>query len=150
MQAWIELHRDKLVADWELSRCPRCGPSPVRWPVRAARHAVAGVLSDRALRTARSENGDAEQWVEQLFGPRWRALRIKGNARLAPRGFAFLKVCVEEGKRQRTSRVRIDRFIQGVMPAALFDEEPGFGGHVRLRLELRDPAPGSVDCSSSF
>lgn len=42
------------------------------------------------------------------------------------------------------SRVRIDRFTQGVVPAALFDEEPWFGGETCIRLELRNPCEGET------
>ena len=105
--------------------------------------AVAGALRKQALRIARiarSGNGDAEQWVEQLFGTR--ADTRKRQARASKLRIA--ESIVEEGTRRRTSRIRIDRFTQGVVPGALFDEEPEFGGRVRLRLELRDPAPGEL------
>src|SRR5690606_30720645 len=51
---------------------------------------------------------------------------------------------IEGGTRSRPSRIRIDRFTQGVVPGALFDEEPEHGGRVRLRFELREPAPGEL------
>jgi hypothetical protein len=51
---------------------------------------------------------------------------------------------VERGKRVRPSRVRIDRFTQGVVPGALFDEEPDYQGRVRLRMELRNPRSGEL------
>jgi hypothetical protein len=44
----------------------------------------------------------------------------------------------------RPSRVRIDRFTQGVVPAALFDEEPWFAGRACIRMEVRNPHKGEA------
>jgi len=40
--------------------------------------------------------------------------------------------------------VAIDRFTQGVVPTALFDEQPYVGGTVHLRFELRNPRDGEI------
>ena len=44
----------------------------------------------------------------------------------------------------RATRVRIDRFSQGSVPTALFDEEPWYSGQVTTTLELRNPEAGEV------
>jgi len=49
-----------------------------------------------------------------------------------------------EWKGMRPSRVRIDRFTQGVVPGGLFDEEPDHHGRVHLRTELRNPERGEM------
>lgn len=108
---------------------------------------VAGVLRKQALRIARvvrGEMGDAEQWVERLLGPRMEGVADAGERELRASKLRITEGVVEGGTRARPSRVRIDRFTQGVVPGALFDEEPDHGGWVRLRLELREPAPGEL------
>ncbi|SFW22797.1 RAMP superfamily CRISPR-associated protein [Nitrosovibrio sp. Nv17] len=107
---------------------------------------MAGVLRARALRIARlvrDGKGDAEHWVDQIFGPRTQS----DEADVAKLHASKLRVhesLIEDGIRTRPSRVRIDRFTQGVVPGALFDEEPEHGGRARLRLELCDPVPGEL------
>lgn len=44
----------------------------------------------------------------------------------------------------RPNRVRIDRLTQGVVPGALFDEEPWFDGKACVRIELRNPEKGET------
>lgn len=108
---------------------------------------LAGVLRKQAMRIARvvrAQNGDAEQWVERLFGPRMEGVENVGSGALRASKLRVSEGIVEEGTRSRPSRVRIDRFTQGVVHGALFDEEPEHGGRVRLRLELREPASGEL------
>lgn len=103
---------------------------------------VSGVLRKQALRIARvvrEEQDDAERWVERLFGPRMEG--VTSEADLHASRLRVAESVLDEGTRVRPSRVRIDRFTQGVVPGALFDEEPEHGGHVRLRIELREPEP---------
>lgn len=107
---------------------------------------VAGVLRARALRIARlvrDGKGDAEHWVDRLFGPRVRSAE-SDVAKLHASKLRVHESLIENGVRTRPSRVQIDRFTQGVVPGALFDEEPEHGGHARLCLELRDPARGEL------
>jgi CRISPR/Cas system CSM-associated protein Csm3 (group 7 of RAMP superfamily) len=109
--------------------------------------AVAGVLRKQALRIAhvvRGEKSDAEKWVERLFGPRMAGVVDVERRELRASKLRITESLVEGGRRSRPSRVRIDRFTQGVVPAALFDEEPEYGGRVSLRFELRDPASGEL------
>ncbi len=49
-----------------------------------------------------------------------------------------------EGTRMRPSRIRLDRFTQGVVKGALFDEEPDYYGKARTRFELWEPKPGET------
>ncbi len=106
---------------------------------------VAGALRKQALRIARvvrEQQGDAERWVERLFGPRTEGVTNKAN--LHASRLRVAESVIADGMRMRHSRVRIDRFTQGVVPGALFDEEPEFGGRVRLGIELREPEPGEL------
>jgi len=108
---------------------------------------VAGVLRKEALRIAgvvRHTHGDAAIWVERLFGP-----RMEGTENIAstPPQASRLRVsesAIEDGTRTRPTRVRIDRFTQGVAPGPLFDEEVQHAGTVRMRMELRNPEPGEL------
>lgn len=108
---------------------------------------LAGVLRKQAMRIARvvrAQKGDADQWVERLFGPRKESVEDADNRALHASRLRVSEGILEEGTRSRPSRIRIDRFTQGVVPGALFDEEPEHGGRVRLRLELREPASGEL------
>jgi CRISPR/Cas system CSM-associated protein Csm3 (group 7 of RAMP superfamily) len=107
---------------------------------------LAGALRTRAIRIARivrDRHHDAEHWVKGLFGP-----RTKGEdgteASLWSSRIRISESRLRNGKPLRPSRVRIDRFTQGVVPAALFDEEPWFGGETCMRLELRNPEEGEI------
>lgn len=109
--------------------------------------AVAGVLRKQALRIARiarDGKGDAERWVDRLFGPRVAGVTASDSSSPCSSRLRVSESVIEEGTRSRPSRIRIDRFTQGVVPGALFDEEPDHGGQVRLRIELREPEPGEV------
>ena len=107
---------------------------------------LAGVLRARALRIARvvrNGKGDAETWVDNLFGP-----RLKGttNPEFQPHA-SRLKISekpVEKVNRLRPNRIKIDRFTGGVVDGALFDEEPVYGGQTKVILELRSPKPGET------
>jgi CRISPR/Cas system CSM-associated protein Csm3 (group 7 of RAMP superfamily) len=106
---------------------------------------LAGVLRSRALRIARvvrEKHGDAEQWVEGIFGPRQQT----GAASVSPRAsrLRIAETAIRDGVRMRPLRIRIDRLTQGVVPAALFDEEPEYGGTARVHIELRQPKPGEA------
>ncbi len=54
---------------------------------------------------------------------------------------------VEGGRDLVQSRVKIDRFTGGAFPAALFSEQPVFGGAgttLKLNLTLRNPEPAEI------
>jgi CRISPR/Cas system CSM-associated protein Csm3 (group 7 of RAMP superfamily) len=112
---------------------------------------LAGVLRARALRITRLVRGahdDAEQWaerrIEQLFGPRIEGVAGSQDRLLWASRLRITESVIEDGTRFRPSRLQIDRFTQGVVPGALFDEEPEYAGKVTVRFELRNPEPGDV------
>jgi CRISPR/Cas system CSM-associated protein Csm3 (group 7 of RAMP superfamily) len=108
---------------------------------------LAGALRNRALRIAgvvRAVHGDAGDWVSRLFGPRLEGADTGSSEGLAAARLRVSEGVIENGRRARPSRIRVDRFTQGVVPGALFDEEPECGGHLRVRLELREPEPGDA------
>jgi len=103
---------------------------------------LAGVLRNRALRIARIvHNGkdDAEARVNCLFGSPLEA--EQEDKHLASR-LRISESAIMEGRRMRPSRIRLDRFTQGVVRGALFDEEPDYYGKGKVRFELRDPKSG--------
>ncbi len=109
--------------------------------------AIAGVLRTQALRIARvvrEGKGDAERWVERMFGPKMTGTERDEDTPLRASRLRVSESWVDDGKRVRPSRVRIDRFTQGVVPGALFDEEPDYHGRVHLRMELRTPQRGEM------
>lgn len=108
---------------------------------------LAGVMRAHALRIVRLihrlSKPDAETFVARLIGPREERTK---NPVFQPSG-SRLRVSerpVTNGRAQRVMRVAIDRFTQGVVPTALFDEQPNDGGTVRLRFEIRNPGNGEV------
>jgi CRISPR/Cas system CSM-associated protein Csm3 (group 7 of RAMP superfamily) len=108
---------------------------------------MAGVFRAHALRIARiarEGSNDPERYVSRLFGPRLEGTARSGSADLHSSRLRIAEAFIEDGTRLRPSRVRIDRFTQAVISGALFDEEPDFGGRVRIRFELRDPKPGEL------
>jgi CRISPR/Cas system CSM-associated protein Csm3 (group 7 of RAMP superfamily) len=108
---------------------------------------TAGALRPRALRIAgvvRNGKRDAERWVERLFGPKMEGTARDKDTPLRASRLRISESLVEDGKRMRPSRVRIDRFTQGVVPGAQFDEEPDYHGRVHLRMELRTPQRGEM------
>jgi CRISPR/Cas system CSM-associated protein Csm3 (group 7 of RAMP superfamily) len=109
---------------------------------------LTGVMRAHALRITQLVKGlsriDAEKlWIDPLFGPREERTK---NPDFKPSG-SRLRVSeqpVTNGQSQRVTRVAIDRFTQGVVPTALFDEQPHVGGTVRMRFELRNHCDGEV------
>ncbi len=110
---------------------------------------LAGVLRHRALRIARwvrKDRGDADDWADAVFGPPPKA---QGEGGLAASRFRVSESRIRGGKRVRPTRIRIDRFTQGVYKGALFDEELDHGGQTRVRMELRiktDAENGEAEC----
>lgn len=105
---------------------------------------LAGTLRARALRIARlvrDGKNDAERWVDELFGP---ALPARGasGAKAAAARLRVSESTLDGGQEMRPARIRIDRFTQGVVKGALFEEQPLYGGQAKVRLELRNPEPG--------
>jgi CRISPR/Cas system CSM-associated protein Csm3 (group 7 of RAMP superfamily) len=108
---------------------------------------LAGALRTRLLRIARlvrERQGDAERWIDRLLGPRPQPGRRDDQIPLWASRLLATEQRLHDGRRVRTSRVRIDRFTQGVVAGALFDEESHDGGTLQVRLELRGPEPGEL------
>lgn len=107
---------------------------------------VAGALRNRAMRIAHvihKTEALAQQWVEGLFGPELMGTTDPNFKPHASR-LRISENVVNGGLRQRPTRIRIDRFTQGVFESALFDEEPHYGGEVVVIFELRNPTDADV------
>lgn len=108
---------------------------------------LAGVMRAQALRIAqlvRATQGDAQQWVDRLFGPRFEGLRAAEQFKARASRLRVGEAKIETSQSQRQNRVAIDRFTGGVVDGALFDEQPEVGGRATLTLELREPQPGEL------
>jgi hypothetical protein len=108
---------------------------------------LAGVLRSQALRIARlvrRSQEDGERWVDRLFGPRFEGQRPVPGCEFFASRLRVGEAVINGGQSRRQTRVAIDRFTQGVVPTALFDEKVQDGGSVQLRLELQDPRPGEL------
>lgn len=119
--------------------------SPDAVHIRSAGHSilpgtsVAGVLRTQALSIARltRKDDDAVLLVNSLFGEVNEKNTTSSKLRIS-------ESFVEAGVRSRSSRICVDRFTQGVVPGALFDEEPENNGKVNIRIELREAKPGEL------
>ena len=108
---------------------------------------LAGVMRAHAVRIARlvrDGKNDAERWIDRLFGPRFKGKRPLPG--LEPRASRLRvgEAALDASQPQRQTRVAIDRFTQGVVDTALFDEQTEVGGRATLRVELRDPRDGEL------
>ncbi len=167
---WIEIEdkRNRLLVDADL--CFLAGMlvrSPARTPdAPDSVHLVsggcsvlpgtslAGVLRNRALKIARivrRGKNDAEAWMNGLFGSPPEAEPgedlADGDESEIKHFASRLRIsesAIMEGTRMRPSRIRLDRFTQGVVKGALFDEEPDYYGKAKVRFELREPKPGET------
>jgi len=107
---------------------------------------LAGALRKQAMRIAgivRKDKGDGHAWVERMFGPVQHGTHGQ-DLKLEASRLRVSEAAISEGSAMRVSRIQIDRFTQGVVNAALFDEQPHFAGKVKVRLELRNPQPGEA------
>jgi CRISPR/Cas system CSM-associated protein Csm3 (group 7 of RAMP superfamily) len=108
---------------------------------------LAGVMRAQALRIARlvrAAHGDAERWIDQLFGPRFEGRRAAPGFEPRASRLRVGEAKIEQSFSQRQARIAIDRFTQGVVDGALFDEQPEVRGNISLTLELKNPQPGEV------
>ena len=103
---------------------------------------LAGAVRARALRIANTllpQGG--ESLVDEMFGQ-----RIEGRPDQPTGSRVLTRESELEGTRDLVqSRVKIDRFTSGSFPAALFTQQPAFGGDgssVTLSLTLRQPTRG--------
>ena len=108
---------------------------------------LAGVMRAQATRIAklvRSRQDDADRWIDRLFGPRFQGQRPPPGHQLHASRVWVGEAIIEGARAQRQTRIAIDRFTQGVVPTALFDEQTEVGGRAVIRLELRNPAAGEL------
>lgn len=108
---------------------------------------LGGVLRSQATRIARlvrERQGDGDRWIHRLFGPRIEGPRPPPGFELRASRLRIGEAVIEGGGSRRQTRIAIDRFTQGVVPTALFDEQVHTGGTVQVQLELRDPKPGEL------
>jgi CRISPR/Cas system CSM-associated protein Csm3 (group 7 of RAMP superfamily) len=108
---------------------------------------LAGVMRAQATRIAklvRSRQDDADRWIDRLFGPRFQGQRPSPDHQPHASRVRVGEAIIEGTRAQRQTRVAIDRFTQGVVPTALFDEQTEVGGRAALRLELCAPRAGEL------
>lgn len=108
---------------------------------------LGGVLRSQAGRIAglvRRSQGDGDRWVDRLFGSRFQGQRPPPDFEIFASRLRVGEAVITGGQSRRQTRVAIDRFTQGVIPTALFDEEVQDGGDVQVQLEVRDPRPGEL------
>jgi CRISPR/Cas system CSM-associated protein Csm3 (group 7 of RAMP superfamily) len=158
-----EDHRDRFIADLKLSvdsiligspSLVATGPDVSHLTSKGesilSGTSLAGALRNRALRIARAVRngqGDADQWIDRLFGPRFRdseraavtplgsRLRISENVIRGPAS--------DKDIRLQTVRIAIDRFTQGPIEGALVEEEASYDGAVDgVKVEIRNPVEG--------
>ena len=109
---------------------------------------LAGVVRSQALRIVRLMHGSecphAEKtWIDPLFGTRLEGDRDPRFRPTASR-LQISESPIRNGGSRLATRIAIDRFTQGTIPQALFEEKPQCGGEVRLRFEIRNPKRGET------
>jgi len=108
---------------------------------------LAGVIRTQSLRIARlvrTQQSDAENWIDRLFGPRFEGPRPPTGHKPYASRLRVGEARIEGSQCHRQTRVAIDRFTQGAVDTALFDEQTEVGGRAVVRLELRDPREGEL------
>lgn len=98
---------------------------------------LAGSLRHQALRIANTvKEGNGKTWVNKLFGPDIKKGQKNINAHISK--IKVSESFLEGGEDIRVSRIKIDRFTQGVYPGALFDEQINRNGKFSVELILED------------
>lgn len=95
------------------------GPVPV-----LSGTSLAGALRARAMRIANTLGKDGEAWTDRLFGNRQYG---KQRKKLTTSRLWVEETVIENPLELVQSRVKIDRFIGGAFPGALFSEQPVWG-----------------------
>ncbi len=101
---------------------------------------LAGVLRAQAVRIAKLVRGDKkdhEHWINRLFGRRFEGRRPPPGHSPSASRLRVGEAALDGSRPQRQTRVAVDRFTQGVVDGALFDEQTEADGRACLRLELR-------------
>jgi len=107
---------------------------------------LAGAMRAQALRIARcvrDAQGDGDEWINRLFGPR---IEKKQNSSAVPTA-SKLRISenfISDSYARRQTRIAIDRFTGGVVSGALFDEQVQAGGELTVRLEFRNPSDAEI------
>jgi len=108
---------------------------------------LAGAMRTQALRIARlvrDGKNDADAWIDRLFGPRFEGQRPSDGPKPRASRVRFSEARLDGSQPQRQTRVAIDRFTQGVVDTALFDEQTEVGGRATVQLELRNAEHGEL------
>ncbi len=108
---------------------------------------LAGAMRVQALRIAklvREGRNDADVWIDRLFGRRFEGQRPSDGLKPRASRLRIGEAGLDGSQPQRQTRVAIDRFTQGVVDTALFDEQTDVGGRATVRLELRNAEPGEL------
>jgi len=108
---------------------------------------LAGVMRSQATRIARlirEDPGDADRWIDAIFGPRPKNREEEKNTPLRAARLRVGEAKIDGGRKKEQTRVAIDRFTGGAADTALFEEAPQVGGGSNLRLELRTPEAGEL------
>lgn len=99
---------------------------------------LGGALRSRALKIARTvgEEARAIQIVEDIFGPQ--AIEGNDDRRVKSGLLGVTEKTVDADQFGLVqSRVSIDRFTGGALDSALFNEQPVFGGTLKLQMTLK-------------
>lgn len=110
---------------------------------------LAGAMRTQALRIAKlvreaNDWNDSELWINRLFGHRFEGQRPTNGEKPKASRLRVSEARLEGSEPQRQKRVAIDRFTQGAVDTALFDEQTAIGGRASVQLELRNPEPGEL------
>ena len=108
---------------------------------------LGGVMRAQALRIARLvrvHKGDADRWVCRLFGTRFQGKQPLSSYELRASRIMVGEARLKGSEDRQQTRIALDRFTQGVVDGALFEEQPVVGGRAKVRLELRDHADGEL------
>lgn len=93
----------------------------------ALRHAIHALLHDMG----KGEKSDVI--IKGLFGD------VDEQAKKAKASRVIMKESlIEGGQRLTYTRNKVDRFTGGVVDSALFDEQPHYGGSVKLEISIKD------------
>ena len=107
---------------------------------------LAGVMRTQALRIAKlfHDEAKAKDFVDSIFGPRFEGQRPSATQKPRASRLRIAEARLEGSEPQRQTRVAIDRFTQGAVDTALFDEQTEVGGRANVRLELRNREPSEL------
>lgn len=106
---------------------------------------LAGAIRQRAQRIANTLAGEgrddwAQDFIDEMFGP----AEIKSGDDLRASRVLVDEQFIADGCDLVQTRIKIDRFTSATMETALLEEAPHFGGRVRIRLMLRNPADEEI------